>query len=93
MKYEMNVERCANVYRVIFVGIKCSWFLLIKHVLRTVIPTNLIPHACMLAKATIPRTLNPSKGLSAKVYTDENYPLYGKIFQENVKVMVNRLLT
>ncbi len=37
------------IYSDNFCGYKCSWFLLIKHVLQTFIPTNLIPHACMHA--------------------------------------------
>ena len=59
-----------------FRGYKCSWFSLIKYVLRSFTPINLIPHASMLASA-IPQKLNLSKGLSAKCYTHEIYLLYG----------------
>ncbi len=69
----MYISRKLN-YRIvgIFQGYKCSWFLLIKHILRTFIPTNLISHACMLLFRE-----NLSKWLSAKVYTLKIYPLYG----------------
>ncbi len=40
------------------------WFSLIKHVPRTFIPTNLIPHACMLAKGFY---LNPRKFIPTKI--------------------------
>ncbi len=44
-----------------FRGYKCSWFSLIKHVPRAFIPTNLIPHACMLAKGCYSVKINLQK--------------------------------
>ncbi len=52
-----STQRCApNIFR----GYKCLRFSLIKHVLQTFIPMNLISHACC-KKAAITRKLNPQK--------------------------------
>ncbi len=65
-----------------FRGYKCSCFSLIKHVPRTFY-THEFNTTCMHACKRLFRE-NLSKGLSTKVYTHENYPLYGTHTQKKI---------
>ena len=73
----------SRTYRIvgIFQGYKCSWFSLIRHEPRKFITANLILHACIAAKKRYSTKIKTAKtilkGISAKIYTLEIYPLYG----------------